>query len=64
MPSNPTPFDPTKPKCEHKWAFLRKSETYEIGYRKWFHDDIFYCEKCCEYKSVRIEHEERRSHAW
>lgn len=50
--------------CEHKWAFLRKSDTYETGYRKWAHDDTYFCEKCLKYKSVTVDHEERPRYGW
>ena len=50
--------------CEHKWVFLRKSDTYEYGYRKWYWDDVFFCEKCLEQKTIQNEVKERKSHAW
>lgn len=48
--------------CGHKWVFLRKSETYEVGYRKWAHDDTFFCEKCLEYKTVQVDHGQKEQH--
>ena len=50
--------------CDHKFIFLRKSETYEVGYRKWAHDDVYYCEKCLEYKTIQVSHEEKPQYRW
>jgi len=50
--------------CEHKWVHLRKTETYENGYRRWFWDDVFFCEKCLAQRNVTNAVEERRSHAF
>ena len=52
------------PPCEHKWVHLRKSDTYEQGYRRWWFDDVFFCEKCLQQKTVSQEIVERRSNAW
>jgi len=50
--------------CAHKWVHLRKTEPYESGYRRWVWDDVFFCEKCLEHKSITNEVPERRSHAF
>jgi hypothetical protein len=41
--------------CDHRFVYLRTGPTYEKGYRKWAKKDIFYCEKCLEYREVEVE---------
>lgn len=51
--------------CEHKFVFLRAEDVYETGYRQWCHDDVYFCEKCLDYRRIQIKHEERqRSYSW
>lgn len=60
----PKPDEVTSPLCEHKYVFLRAEQTYELGYRRWCHDDVYFCEKCLTYRKVQVEHEERRTYTW
>jgi len=50
--------------CEHKWVFLRDGGTREIGYRKWFHVDVFFCEKCLEQREIETAIKEERYRAF
>lgn len=43
----------------HDMVFLKSSDVFEIGYRKWAHEDTFYCKKCLIYKTIEVEHKER-----
>lgn len=49
--------DPTSPeKCEHKFVFLRQEKEDKGHYRVIYYLDVFYCEKCLEYKTKTKEH--------
>jgi hypothetical protein len=48
--------------CDHKFVFLKASDTYETGYRRWAHEDTFYCEKSLLYKLIEVEHKDRKSY--
>lgn len=54
--------EPTPPPCDHHWVFLRKSDTYETGYRRWAFDNVFYCDKCLEMREVRQDLKEHRGY--
>ena len=56
--------DEQKQTCDHKFVFLKSSDTFETGYRRWAHEDTFYCEKCLLYKKIQVDHEERQRHYW
>ena len=45
-----------KSTCEHHWVYLSKSDMYEYGYRKWQHDETFYCDKCLARQTVEVPH--------
>lgn len=37
--------------CEHKYIFLRK-EVEEKTWHNFVDNDVFFCEKCLEYKKI------------
>lgn len=51
--------NPNKSTCEHHWVFIRKTDDYETGYRRWAYKNLFYCDKCLEHKAVEIELQSR-----
>lgn len=54
------------PQCKHKFIFLRQ-ETRNIGYARnptWETKDVYFCEKCLTYKSVKVDAEYKESSEW
>lgn len=44
-------------KCEHTWKFLRQTAEREHGarYGDMLTQDVFFCDKCLEYRSVTVK---------
>jgi hypothetical protein len=38
--------------CEHKFVFLRSYDV-EVGFHNWEKVDVYFCEKCLEYKEIQ-----------
>ena len=52
--------------CKHKFIFLRQ-ETRNKGYVRnptWETSDVYFCEKCLQYQTVRINPEYKESSEW
>ena len=56
-------MDERKP-CEHRFQFLRE-ERKNIGYERnptWQYADVYFCEKCLEYKTVKTRKTQPHPH--
>jgi hypothetical protein len=49
----PTAFCDLSEKCEHKFAFLRQ-QTEEVTWHNFKKYDVYFCEKCLEYKRIEV----------